>query len=113
MLAMKKCISSIQLFGVCCVTAGCALPSTAADTSAPVMPSLSQPLKEIAPSELKIAPPKPEAAQAKPKETAQPSVKPAPAEARSPEEASMRAADPKDPSGAIIIKVPDVPSAKP
>ena len=112
---MKKSIGIIQLLGVCCVTASCALQSTATDTSGLVVPSLDQPLKEIAPSELKIALPKPDVPQPKPKETAQPLVKPAPKESRTPEDASiLRAADPKDPSaGAFIIKVPDVPAAKP
>jgi hypothetical protein len=36
-------------------------------------------------------------------ESAQPEVKPVPAESRTPEEAAARAADPKDPSGAIIV----------
>lgn len=38
------------------------------------------------------------------KESVRPPVQPAPAEARTPEEASKRAADPKDPSGALIVE---------
>lgn len=33
-------------------------------------------------------------------------VRPAPAESRTPEEAAKRAADPKDPSGALIVEPP-------
>jgi hypothetical protein len=43
------------------------------------------------------------------KESARPPVKAAPAESRTPEEATSRAADPKAPSGALII---DTPSGK-
>lgn len=42
------------------------------------------------------------------KETNRAPVQPVPAESRTPEEAAKRAADPKDPSGALIIE-----SAKP
>src|SRR4051812_7475549 len=38
------------------------------------------------------------------KESTQAPVQPAPAESRTPEEAAKRAADPKDPSGALIIE---------
>ncbi len=40
------------------------------------------------------------------KESTRPLPKPAPAESRTPEEASLRAADPRDPSGALIVKPP-------
>ena len=39
-------------------------------------------------------------------EAGRPPVKPAPGESKTPEEASRRAADPKDPSGALIIAPP-------
>jgi hypothetical protein len=40
-------------------------------------------------------------------------VQPAPAESRTPEEASKRAADPKDPSGALIVAPPAGAGAAP
>ena len=40
------------------------------------------------------------------KESARPPVKAVPAESRTPEEAAARAADPKDPSGALIVEPP-------
>jgi hypothetical protein len=51
-------------------------------------------------------------------ESVHPPVKPAPAESRTPEEAAARAADRKDPSGALIIGPPLTsgtakPAAKP
>jgi len=48
------------------------------------------------------------------KESARPPAKPAPGESRTPEEAAAaRAADPKDPSGALIIREPAGTGAKP
>ena len=38
------------------------------------------------------------------KESTHPPVQPAPVESKTPEEAAKRAADPKDPSGALIIE---------
>ena len=53
----------------------------------------------------------------KPKESVRPPVKPVPVESKTPEEATSRAADPKDPSGALIVPPPvgkDIlPSEKP
>jgi hypothetical protein len=103
-------MSITQLIGIAFFVACSALAACAAE---PPTPSLSGPLKEVAPSELKIPPPKPEPREAKPKESTQAPVKPAPAESRTPEEATERAADPKDPAGANIIKVPVAPGAKP
>jgi len=40
------------------------------------------------------------------KESNRAPVQPAPAESRTPEEAAKRAADPKDPSGALIVEPP-------
>ena len=40
------------------------------------------------------------------KESVRPPVRPAPAESKTPEEAAARAADPKDPSGALIVLPP-------
>ena len=110
---MKRDMSIVRFFGVGFVIAGFALSAFAADTPTTINPSSSQRLKEIAPSELKIAPAKPEASEPKQKESARPPAKPAPAESRTPEEAAARAADPKDPSGALIIKKPAGTRAKP
>lgn len=99
----------VRSFGVGLVVAGFALSACAADTPPAINPPSSESLKEIAPSELKIAPAKPEALEPKQKESARPPAKPVPAESRTPEEAASRAADPKDPSGALIIKGPAKP----
>ena len=50
------------------------------------------------------------AAEEKKPESAHPPVQPAPAESRTPEEATKRAADPRDPSGALIIAPPIKPA---
>jgi hypothetical protein len=110
---MKKSMNIMRSFGVGFVIAGFALSAFAADAPTTINPPSSQPLKEIAPSELKIAPAKPAAAEQKQKESARPPATPAPAESRTPEEAAARAADPKDPSGALIIKGPAGTGAKP
>jgi len=110
---MKKSMGIMRSFGVGFVIAGFALSAFAADTSTTINPPSSQRLKEISPSELKIAPAKPEVSKPKQKESARPPVKPAPAESGTPEEAAARAADPKDPSGALIIKGPAGSGAKP
>lgn len=44
--------------------------------------------------------------EAKQKESVRPPVNPAPGESKTPEEAAARAADPKDPSGALIVLPP-------
>jgi len=95
------------------VIAGFALSACAADTPTAMNPPSSQSLKEIAPSELKIAPTTPAASEPKQKESARPPAKPAPAQSRTPEDAAARAADPKDPSGALIIREPAGTGAKP
>ena len=110
---MKMSMRIVRSLGIGFVIAGFALSAFAADTPTTINPPSSQPLKEIAPSELKIAPTKPEASEPKQKESARPPAKPAPAESRTPEEAAARAADPKDPSGALIIKKPAGTRAKP
>ena len=94
------------------VIAGFALSACAADMPGAMNSAPAEGLKEIAPSDLKIAPTKPEASEPK-KESTRPPAKPAPAESRTPEEAAARAADPKDPSGAIIIKAPAGTGGKP
>src|ERR1035437_3819073 len=93
---MKRSMSIVRSFGVGFVIAGFALSACAADTPTTINPPSSQPLKEIAPSELKIAPAKPEASEQKQKESARPPEKPAPAEPRPRKEAGGGAADPKD-----------------
>jgi hypothetical protein len=103
----------VRSFGFGFVIAGFALPALAADAPTTIDPPSSQTLKEIAPSELRIAPTKPVASEPKQKESARPPAKPAPAESRTPEEAAARAADRKDPSGALIIKGPAGTGAKP
>ncbi len=108
-----RIVQIVQSFAVGLVIAGCALPAFAADTPTSMNPSSSQSLKEISPSELKIAPSKPEASEPKQKESARQPATPAPAESRTPEAAAARAADPKDASGALIIKAPAGTGAKP
>jgi hypothetical protein len=49
----------------------------------------------------------------KKEESARPPVQPVPAESRTPEEAARRAADPKDPSGALIVAPPAAGNSKP
>jgi cytoskeletal protein RodZ len=110
---MKWGVGIVQSFGVGFVIAGFALPAFAADIPTAINPPSSQSLKEIAPSELKVAPTKPEASEPKQKESARPPEKPAPAEPGTPEAAAARAADPKDPSGALIIREPARTGAKP
>src|SRR5258706_10278048 len=54
-------------------------------------------------------------AEEKLKESVRPPVKPLPVESKTPEEAASRAADPKDPSGALIVLPPvgkDVPPSE-
>ena len=92
--------------GAAFVVASLAVPAYGAEDPTQTMPPKSQGSKEIAPSELKVAPVPPGPPEPKKKESARPPVKPAPAEARTPEEAAARAADPKDPSGALIIQKP-------
>jgi hypothetical protein len=82
---------------------------TASSSSAPVTNAVASdaqkaPRKEQG-REPKDAPLKVPASEPK-KESAQPPVTPTPTESRTPEEASQRAADPKDPSGALIIAPP-------
>ena len=48
----------------------------------------------------------PSPSESKQKESVRPPVRPAPAESKTPEEAAARAADPKDPSGALIVLPP-------
>ncbi len=103
----------MRILGFPCVALGIALSACAADPLVPMIPSASQPMKEIAPSELKIPAPKPGTSGSTRQDTTQAPVRVAPAESRTPEEASARAADPKDPSGAIIIKVPIKPDRTP
>src|SRR5688572_11551396 len=99
--------------GAAFVIASLVVPAYAADDPTRIAPPKSQSSKEIAPSELKVAPVPPGPPEPKKKESTRPPVKPAPAEARTPEEAAARAADPKDPSGALIIQKPAGTGAKP
>ena len=49
----------------------------------------------------------------KKQESARPVLQPVPAESRTVEEATKRAADPKDPSGALIVAPPGLETSKP
>jgi hypothetical protein len=103
----------VPTFGMCFVVAGFALSACAAENATTIHAQSSPRLKEISPSELKMGPMTPETSAPKQTESARPPANPAPAEISTPEEAAQaRAADPKDTSGAIIIKVP-VTGAKP
>jgi len=95
------------------VIACSALSACAVDTPGGIEPTSAQGVKDIAPSELKIAPPKSQPSNAREKESAHPPAQPAPAEARTQEDAVKRAADPKDPSGALIIEKPPGAAGKP
>ena len=111
---MKRRISVVRSLGFSFVVTAFALSACAGDAPTTKNPPTSQSWKEIAPSELKIAPAKPEAPAPKQTNSAPSPANPGLAESRTPEEAaSARAADPKDPSGAIIIKVPAGTGAKP
>src|SRR5687768_1849330 len=89
------------------------LSACAADTPGAIERPSAQGAKDIAPSELKIAPSKSQPSEAREKESARPPANPAPAEARTPEEATRRAADTKDPSGALIIEKPPGTAGRP
>lgn len=109
---MKNRLKFAQVLSMGCAATGFALSGCAANDPMTMNPPAAQGWKEIAPSELKIAPAKPEASAPKQKQSAQPPVDPALAESRTPEDrAAARAADPKDASGAIIIKVPTAGTA--
>jgi hypothetical protein len=86
--------------------AGTGLSASAAETTLPSAESAPTAAPKAAPSES-------ESSKAKQK-SARPAAEPAPTESPTPEEASAHAADPKDPSGALIIKTPGVAAgAKP
>jgi hypothetical protein len=87
------------------VIAGTGLSAPAAETTLPSAESATTAAPKAPPS-------KSEGSKAKQK-SARPPAKPAPAESRTPEEASARAADAKDPSGALIIKTPGTAGASP
>jgi hypothetical protein len=86
---LARC-SAIAVFAA--ASAGCYAPQTSQADSA------AKP----------AATPAPQAPAAK--ESTRAPVQPVPAESRTPEEAAKRAADPKDPSGALIV---EPPKAKP
>ena len=96
--------------GAAFLIASLAVPACAADDPSRTRPSSAQSSKDIAPSELKVAPVPPGPPEPRTKESARPPVKPAPGESRTPEEAAARAADP---SGALIIQKPMAPAGKP
>ena len=84
--------SAAALLTLACLAGGCYAPQQSQADTRPATP----PAKE--------APPVKDAPGAK--ESVRPPVQPVPAESRTPEEAAKRAADPKDPSGALIIEPP-------
>jgi len=71
---------------VAAVSAGCYAPQTS-QADSPVKPAPAAPAPAA-------------------KESTRAPVQPVPAESRTPEEAAKRAADPKDPSGALIVEPP-------
>ena len=104
---MKNHTSIVQTLSVGFVVTCLTLSSCAADVQTAIDLPASETWKEIAPSELKIVPTRPETSVPKQKESGQPPVDPARAESRTPQErAEARAADPKDSSGVGIIKIP-------
>ena len=85
--------------------AGTGLSVSAAETTLPSAESETTATPKAPPSES-------ESSKAK-QESPRPVVEPTPAESRTPEEASAHAADPRDPSGALIIKTPGAAGAEP
>ncbi len=108
-----KYFTTEQSLRVIIAFTGLALSSCATEFQTAMTPSTSKTWKEIAPSELKIAPARSEATAPRQKESAQPPTDPSSNAARTPEEgATARAADPKDSSGVGIIKVPVLGTGK-
>ena len=104
----------MRLFGLGFVVVGFTLSACATDTPTAINPASSNPLKDIAPSELKIAPAVPAASAPKQKESAREPAAVTPGASPTAEEAAAaRAADPKDASGANIMKAPATTGAKP
>ena len=104
----------MRLLGFGFAVVALALPAYAADIPTAINPPPLQRLKEISPSELKVVPTVPESPAPMQKDSVRPPATADPAASRTAEEAAQaRAANPKDTSGAIIIKVPVAPSAKP
>ena len=95
----------LQVMALGFVVAGTGLSASAAETTLPLAESETTAAPKAPPSES-------ESSKAKQK-SAPPAAEPAPAESRTPEEAAARAADPEDPSGALIIKTPGAAGAKP
>ncbi|MGH8489269.1 MAG: hypothetical protein ACREXS_10525 [Gammaproteobacteria bacterium] len=92
----------LQVMALGFAIAGMGLSASADETTLPSAESATTAAPKAPPS-------KSESSKAKQK-----SAPPAkPAESRTPEEASARAADRKDPSGALIIKTPGAAGAKP
>ena len=82
--------SVAALLTLACMAAGCYAPQQSqADTRGAAPPAKEIPAAKDAPGA---------------KESVRAPVQPVPAESRTPEEAAKRAADPKDPSGALIIE---------
>jgi hypothetical protein len=88
----------LQVMALGFAIAGMGLSTSAAETTLPSAESATTADPKAPPSES-------ESSEAKQK-SARPAAEPAPAESRTPEEAAARAADPEDPSGALIIKTP-------
>ena len=90
--AAQGSTAALLMLTLACAAAGCYAPQQ----SQADMRGAAPPAKE--------APPAKDAQGAK--ESVRAPVQPVPAESRTPEEAAKRAADPKDPSGALIIEPP-------
>ena len=104
----------MRILGLGFVIIGLTLPACATHTPTAINPAASKLSNDIAPSELKIAPATPAAATPKQTESIRIPATVVPSTSRTAEEAaSARAADPKDASGAIIIKAPTATDAKP
>jgi hypothetical protein len=104
----------MRLLGLCFVILGLTLTACAAYTPTAINPVSSKPMNDIASSELKIVPAAPATSAPKQTESARiPAAVPPDTSRTAEEAASARAADPKDASGANIIRAPAATGAKP
>jgi hypothetical protein len=102
-----------QIVGAAIAMTGMGLSACDAQTTPATPPS--QATQPTVPFEPVAAPAKTESSKPPPskKESSQAPLKPVPAESRTQEDATARAADRKDPSGALIIEKPGAAGAKP
>ena len=90
MVAAELATAAVVL-GACAVESGSIVQPAAAPTERAAVPRSTETLAQDPESK---------------KESTRPPVAPVPAESRTPEKATQRAADPKAPTGALIIKPP-------